>query len=187
MKKTDGKTKSAGGLKDISECRTKKLDEPTTAVSVKVIINGKENLISLNDFKALLFDDVKEEPIVKLSGAKKVLSSFYDLVDTPDNKEYRELYGQSMLIEFADYWTEMLPSGKKQRWQKERAFDIGRRLKTWAKRDYSGHWRKHKEDRINKEQEEYYKKASERAEQFMSPEEQSKEIKRLTKGLFKRV
>jgi hypothetical protein len=166
MRKTDGKMKSGGGSKDISECRNLKLDELNTEVSVKVVINGSESLISLNDFRELLFKSAKSEKVkkpVKATGVQKTLNSFFDLIDTPENQEHRDLYGQKMILEFAEYWTEMLPSGKKQRWQKEKAFDVGRRLMTWAKRDYSGHWRKHKEDKINKEQEEYYKKAKEEA------------------------
>ena len=128
MEKLNGKTKNVGGSKGISECRTKKSEEPT--MEVFVVIDGKKSQISLSEFRTLLFQDVKKvEKPMQVTGVQKLLNSFYDLTDTPENKKHRDLYGQKMLIEFTDYWTEMLPSGKKQRWQKEKAFDVSRRLK----------------------------------------------------------
>jgi len=35
--------------------------------------------------------------------------------------------------EFLDYWTEMNPGGRKQRWELERVFDLKRRYQTWLK------------------------------------------------------
>jgi len=172
MKKIGGKTKAIGGLKDISECRKWKSDEPTMAVSVKVIINGKENLISLNDFKALLFD----EP-------KKIIKRDNSLEGILNNKEYLKTYGEPMLEEFIDYWTEMLPNGKKQRWEKEKVFDILRRLKTWAKRDYNALYKEHKIQAEKKRQDEYYKQAEKDA--YMTPEEQKKQLNEMYKKFGK--
>ena len=186
MNKIDGKTKNTGGLKDISECRQWKSDEPIVEVSVRVVINGKESQISLNDFKVLLLKDIKVEDIKKskkVVGAQKILNSFYDKIDTPENKKYRELYGQRMIIEFADYWTEMSANGKKVRYQKEKTFDIGRRLKTWAKRDFNGNYKEHKIQLEKIRQDEYLKKAKEEA--YMTPEEQRSEFRKLTQGMFK--
>ena len=174
MKKIDGKTKNIGGLKDISECRTKKLDEPI-AVEVVLLKSGERRLISLNDLKGLLFD----EP-------EKIIKKDNSLENSLNNKEYLRMYGKPTIEEFVDYWTEMLPNGKKQRWQKEKAFDIGRRLKTWAKRDYNGHFREHKYQLEKIRQDEYLRKATEQAkkESIMTPEEQKRELDKLTRGLF---
>jgi len=46
-------------------------------------------------------------------------------------------YPQSMLESFYDYWSEPNKSKTKERWQLQPTFEIGRRLKTWAKREKS--------------------------------------------------
>ena len=172
MKKTGGKTKSIGGLKDISECRKWKSDEPIMEVSVKVIINGSESLINLNDFKELLFKQPVESNTKRKTGVNYIIK----------DKELSKLYGYPMLEEFVDYWTEMLPNGKKQRWEKQKAFDVFRRLKAWAKRDYNALYKEHKIQMEKERQDEYLKKAEE--ESYMTPEEQKLELSRLTGGIF---
>lgn len=44
-------------------------------------------------------------------------------------------YPDEMLRKFFDYWTEKNENGKKMRFEKEKVFDIKRRLATWASRD----------------------------------------------------
>lgn len=43
---------------------------------------------------------------------------------------------KKMLREFYDYWTEMNEGGRKMRFEMQKVFDIGRRLKTWEKNGY---------------------------------------------------
>ena len=50
--------------------------------------------------------------------------------------DHAEKYPKEMRINFADYWTES--GGNKMRWEKEKVFDVGRRLARWAKNDFSG-------------------------------------------------
>ena len=90
-----------------------------------------------------------------------------------------------MIQEFMDYWTETMTNGKKRRWQKEKAFDVNRRLITWAKRDYNGLYKEHKVQLEKIKQEEYYKRAEEDA--YMTPEEQKSKIAKITSGLFRNV
>jgi len=44
-------------------------------------------------------------------------------------------YSKSMLESFYDYWSEPNKSKTKERWQLQPTFEIGRRLKTWEKRE----------------------------------------------------
>ena len=141
---------------------------------VEVVINQSRIKLSLSQFKELLFRDEKTP---KKRQSKKIDSVLSD-------KEYLNKYGYKLLKAFVDYWTEQSVNGNKMRYQKEKAFDISRRLKTWAKNDYDGYWRRHKEEKIIRSQEEYYRKAEEEADQFMSSDEQKKEIRKLAKGLF---
>ncbi|QDP59739.1 MAG: putative DNA replication protein [Prokaryotic dsDNA virus sp.] len=109
-----------------------------------------------------------------------------NILEILSDKIYLDKYGKPMLQEFIDYWCEESLNGKKKRYQKEKTFSIDRRLQTWAKRDYSGYYKKHKEDLINKEQEEYYR----RAEQKVSEEDALKrkqEFKDLTSKMFKKI
>jgi len=44
-------------------------------------------------------------------------------------------YSRRMLNEFFSHWTERSPTHKKMRFEKEKSFDISKRLITWSKRD----------------------------------------------------
>ena len=166
--------KNIGGLKDILECPNLKLDEQIT---VEVVINQKRIKLNLNEFKQLLFREEKQ-PIIKTSISEII-----------NNEEYKRKYGIEMIQEFIDYWTEMLPNGKKQRWQKQKAFDVNRRLIAWAKRDYNCLYKEHKFQMEKVRQDEYLRKAKERAEKegVMNPDEQRRQIAKITKGLFTNV
>jgi len=94
-----------------------------------------------------------------------------------------KLYGYRMLEEFIDYWIE--GDGKKAKHQMQKTFDIALRLKTWAKKDYNGMWKRHKEDLIQIEQDEYLKKASENAHK--SPELQQRELKKMISGIGRKA
>ena len=125
--------------------------------------------MSLGKFKELLF---KEEKTVIKTSISTIIN----------NDDYKERYGVDMVQEFIDYWTEMMPNGKKQRWQKQKAFDVNRRLITWAKRDYNGLYKEHKVQLEKIRQDEYLRQAEKEA--YMTPEEQKLEVSNITKGLF---
>lgn len=44
------------------------------------------------------------------------------------------LYTSEMLNEFYNYWTEMSDNGRKMRFEKEKVFEVGKRLARWNKR-----------------------------------------------------
>ena len=138
-------------------------------VEIDLIINGKRKRMSLGKFKELLFKE--EKPVIKTSISTII-----------NNDDYKERYGFDMVQEFIDYWTEMMPNGKKQRWQKQKAFDVNRRLITWAKRDYNGLYKEHKVQLEKIRQDEYLRQAEKEA--YMTPEEQKLEVSNITKGLF---
>ena len=102
------------------------------------------------------------------------------------NKDYLDKYGYNMLKAFVDYWTEKKPNGKKEKWYMEKTFDVNLRLKKWADNDFDGYYKQHKQDLINKEQDEYYRKASEKVS-AEETERQQQEIKNITKNMFRKV
>ena len=138
---------------------------------VEVVINQKAVKLNLNEFKQLLFREEKQ-PIIK-----------NNISDIINNKEYKRKYGMEMIQEFVDYWTEMMPNGKKQRWQKQKAFDVNRRIIAWAKRDYNGLYKEHKFQLERIRQDEYLREAEKNA--YMTPEEQKEQLAELAGGLFK--
>lgn len=50
---------------------------------------------------------------------------------------YIEQYGKVLIREFFDYWTEHNENGKKMRFEKEKTFEISRRLARWSKNNSS--------------------------------------------------
>lgn len=56
-------------------------------------------------------------------------------------------YERDLLKEFYLYWTEKNPNGRKMRYEKEKTFDVCRRLATWAKN--SKKWGKAKDKEVN--------------------------------------
>ena len=46
---------------------------------------------------------------------------------------YIEQYGKALIREFFDYWTEHNENGRKMRFEKEKTFEISRRLTRWSK------------------------------------------------------
>ena len=72
-----------------------------------------------------------------------------NVTDTVNVKEIREItfreqvaqhttYESSMRDSFADYWTESNEKGVKLRFEMQKTFDIGRRLKKWSSNDFGG-------------------------------------------------
>ena len=72
-----------------------------------------------------------------------------NVTDTVNDKEIREItfreqvaqhttYESSMRDSFADYWTESNEKGVKLRFEMQKTFDIGRRLKKWSSNDFGG-------------------------------------------------
>ena len=50
-------------------------------------------------------------------------------------KPFSEIYPRPMLAEFYDYWTEVKEGGRKMRFEKEKTFEIAKRLNRWKRYD----------------------------------------------------
>ena len=51
-------------------------------------------------------------------------------------KPFNGMYQRSMLAEFYNYWTEVKEGGRKMRFEKEKTFEIAKRLARWSKNNY---------------------------------------------------
>ena len=73
--------------------------------------------------------------ILKVSGSHKKTIEYRRTMFLRKVSEFAEQYNKDMRIDFADYWTES--GGNKMRFEKEKVFDIGRRLARWSKNNFN--------------------------------------------------
>ena len=119
------------------------LTRPTTSryltelFSLKVLFqNGhqtdtKRTLIALNpkwlDGVNGHLTDTKRTPEQELIDRKLALGM--------QLKPFNETYPRPLLAEFYDYWTEVKEGGRKMRFEKEKAFEMAKRLARWKRND----------------------------------------------------
>ena len=73
--------------------------------------------------------------ILTPSAANKKTIGYREVQFKNKISDYAEDYPKDMRIAFADYWTES--SGNKMRFEKEKVFDVGRRLARWSKNNFN--------------------------------------------------
>jgi len=78
----------------------------------------------------------KEEKIYKKE--KSPADIMRDFVGHGESyKKYVDEYGQTLIDEFYDYWTEPNKSGTKVKWELQKTFDLSRRLKRWGRNNFN--------------------------------------------------
>ena len=75
----------------------------------------------------------------------KKINTISDLRDAVFVKNYLDKYGEDMLNEFVEHWGETPLNGGKMLCLKQKGFVLGRRISQWAKNDYNGYYKLHKE------------------------------------------
>ena len=81
----------------------------------------------------------EEKQMILLFCDKKINSLGHDTIEnrktnfTFQVSSYKTKDNEQLLQEFIDYWTEHGPRDRKMRFEKEKSFDIARRIKTWTK------------------------------------------------------
>lgn len=85
----------------------------------------KNTLITVVNYKAYQLEEPKKKRNLQNVTDKFVL----------EVSAFKEKYSTEMLEAFVDYWTEPNKSKTKLRYELQKTFDIGRRLKTWSKND----------------------------------------------------
>lgn len=74
--------------------------------------------------------EIKENKESKEERRERVKSEFKNSL-----LPFLDKYGKEMLKAFFDYWSEHGPNDAKMRFEKEKSYDISKRLATWAKRE----------------------------------------------------
>ena len=84
-------------------------------------------------------DKVKEKDmdisILEVSAAHKKTIGYREVQFKNKVSEFADKYDKDIRIAFADYWTES--GGNKMRFEKEKVFDVGRRLSRWSKNNFN--------------------------------------------------
>ena len=85
-------------------------------------------------------DKVKEKEkmdssILEVSATHKKTIGYREVQFKNKVSEFADKYDKDTRIAFADYWTES--GGNKMRFEKEKVFDVGRRLARWSKNDFN--------------------------------------------------
>ena len=73
-------------------------------------------------------------PKVAIKNIDERKKEFELKIFTDDNINF---FGDKMLVDFFDYWTEHGDKDKKMRFEKQTSYDISRRLKTWNKNNFN--------------------------------------------------
>lgn len=117
------------------ECERKQTDanayerkqtDATQCYNVNVNVNGNVN----EDVNGSFLSAEKSAPQPKPTIEQRATDFMFKVAEIG-----KGVYPDNMLRKFFDYWTEKNENGKKMRFEKEKVFDIKRRLATWASRD----------------------------------------------------
>lgn len=93
-------------------------------------------------------DKRREVKISEDTSPKHQAQSFFENIEVQEEvvqnllsvKEVNEQWLRKEVQKFVNYWTEPTPSGKKQKWETQKTFEIKRRLTTWL--NNSSEWAK---------------------------------------------
>lgn len=91
------------------------------ALGKAMLKHGDEHMVKQKEYNKTVNTKPKTIEERKAEFKNSLLSQFIDQ------------YDENLLIDFFEYWSESSPGAKKMRYEKEKAFDVTRRLKTWVK------------------------------------------------------
>lgn len=116
----------------ISNVRTS-LKKLQSTGELSIISNRRGTIITVNNYDSYQIEDT---PKVKTIAPKKDIEDrIYEFKKSL--VPHLDKYGKTMLKNFSDYWTEKSPRGNKMRFEKEKVFDVSRRLATWSRNNFT--------------------------------------------------
>jgi len=77
----------------------------------------------------------KEKMLNFVESVKNEDENFFELLKALEQKGVSIDTAKVEIKEFVSYWTELNSTGKKQRWQMQKTFEVNRRLATWFKKN----------------------------------------------------
>ena len=116
----------------ISNVRTS-LKKLQSTGELSITSNRRGTIITVNNYDSYQIEDT---PKVKTIAPKKDIEDrIYEFKKSL--VPHLDKYGKTMLKNFSDYWTEKSPRGNKMRFEKEKVFDVSRRLATWSRNNFT--------------------------------------------------
>jgi len=128
---------------EMRKAKTEVERNPTTVDDRSISLNEKtrNSTVSVNDSVSVSVNVSDKEYIqfdsVEETSTTPKIKSISDRKETFKNllSPFENLYGKNLLDDFIAYWTEHGVNDKKMRFEKEKSFDVGRRLGTWKKNE----------------------------------------------------
>ena len=133
---------SKGGKKRVENLRNQ-ANQANQANATLLQANQANQAVSVRDSVSV---SVSDSDSVRENNNNDVFNNILSIAKSCDDRklqrrkdtfissldQYRQIYGDAMIDEFADYWTEPNKSQSKMRYELERTWDLSRRLKRWA-------------------------------------------------------
>ena len=116
----------------ISNVRTS-LKKLQSTGEISITSNRRGTVITINNYDSYQVEDTPK--VNTITPKKDIEDRIYEFKKSlmPN----LDKYGQTMLKNFSDYWTEKSPKGNKMRFEKEKVFDVSRRLATWSRNNFT--------------------------------------------------
>lgn len=124
--------KASAEAKRLAKLNEQNLTNPTNVDFVQQTSTNSTVSVSVNDSVSVNVINIEER---KVNFANSL-------------KHYLPIYGKDMLNDFYAYWTEHDEKDKKFRREKEKSFNIERRLETWKRNDKKFNFQPIKQDKL---------------------------------------
>ena len=118
----------------ISNVRTA-LKNLENSEEIKVESNTRGTIITVLNFDKYQVDETEQKAVTPVKNIKSIEDRIYDFKKSL--VPHLDKYGTTVLKNFSDYWTEKSPRGSKMRFEKEKVFDVSRRLSTWSRNNFT--------------------------------------------------
>ena len=102
---------------------------------IKVESNTRGTVITVLNFDKYQIDETEQKEVKTVKSVKSIEGRIYDFKKSL--VPHLDKYGKTVLKNFSDYWTEKSPRGSKMRFEKEKVFDVSRRLATWSRNNFN--------------------------------------------------
>ena len=102
---------------------------------IKVESNTRGTVITVINFDKYQVDETEQKSVKHVKNVKSIDDRIYEFKKSL--VPHLDKYGKTLLKNFSDYWTEKSPRGSKMRFEKEKVFDVSRRLATWSRNNFN--------------------------------------------------
>ena len=102
---------------------------------IEIESNTRGTIITVLNFDKYQVDDTEQKVAAPVKTTKSIDDRIYDFKSSL--VPHLDKYGKTLLKNFSDYWTEKSTRGSKMRFEKEKVFDVSRRLATLSRNNFN--------------------------------------------------